>query len=170
MSVEALTTSLTPVQLPPTDPPQDPQKITAVTTTVESPAPPTPVHSSIAVTDPAASATTQQLNMMQELANLAVPNENVENYLQHLKPTTQINIAYLKHELKNHPNVLFVSNLVQGFRDGFFIGFEGPRTPRFSHNLKSADEHPDLVKKNLLKRGDLRSNSRPVFIPTISKF
>ena len=108
--------------------------------------------------------------MMQELANLAVPNENVENYLQHLKPTTPINIAYLKHELKNHPNVLFVSNLVQGFRDGFFIGFEGPRTPRFSHNLKSADEHPDLVTKNLLKEVTLGRTAGPFLSPPFQNF
>ena len=65
---------------------------------------------------------------------------------------------------------MFVSNLVQGFRDGFFIGFEGHRTPRFSHNLKSADEHPDLVTKNLLKEVTLGRSAGPFLSPPFQNF
>ena len=77
-------------------------------------------------------------------------DKNINHNLHHLKPKTPVNIVYLQHELKNHPDVLFLSNLVQGFCDGFSIGFEGPCMPHFSHDLKSAVEHPDLVTKNLL--------------------
>ncbi len=84
---------------------------------------------------------------------------------KHLNPITPINVAYLQHELHNHPNVSFVSKLVQGFRDGFSIGFEGPRMPCFSHNLKSADEHPDVVTKNLLKEVCLCRTAGPFLSP-----
>jgi hypothetical protein len=131
---------------------------------------PTPVPSNIAVTDQAASAITQEQSMMRELANRAIPDENVNQYLHHLKPKTPVNIVYLQHELKNHPDVLFVSNLVQGFRDGFSIGFEGPRMPRFSHNLKSAVEHPHLVTKNLLKEVILGRTAGPFLSPPFLNF
>ena len=107
---------------------------------------------------------------MQELQSRALPDANVNTYLQHLNPITPINVAYLQHELQNHPNVSFVSNLVQGFRDGFSIGFEGPRMPRFSHNLKSADEHPDLVTKKLLKEVCLGRTARPFLSPPFQNF
>jgi hypothetical protein len=122
MPVEALIISLTRVQLHPTDPRQQDPGMTSnsvKTTTRNSPVPPTPVPSNTAVTDQAASAITQEQSMMRELANRAIPDENVNQYLHHLKPKTPVNIVYLQHELKNHPDVLFVSNLVQGFRDGF---------------------------------------------------
>ncbi|CAB3988264.1 Hypothetical predicted protein [Paramuricea clavata] len=129
MPMEALIISLTCVQLHPTDPRQQDPGMTSVETTSNSPVPPTPVPSNTAVTDQAASAVTQEQSMMRELANRTIPDENLNKYLHHLKPKTPVNIVYLQHEFKNHPDVLFISNLVQGFRDGFSIGFEGPRMP-----------------------------------------
>ena len=80
---------------------------------------------------------------MQELQSRAVTNETANSYLQHLQPVTPVNVTCLKHELQNHPSAMFVSNLLKELHDGFSVGFEGPRTPRFSRNLMSANEHPD---------------------------
>ena len=107
---------------------------------------------------------------MQELQSRAVTNETANSYLQHLQPVTPVNVACLKHELQNHPSALFVSNLLKGFRDGFSIGFEGPRTPRFSRNLKSANEHPDLVTKNLLSEVKLGRTAGPFLSPPFPNF
>ena len=65
-------------------------------------------------------------NTIQELRTLAIPNENVNNYLDTLSTCTPVNVTYLKHELQYHPNVTFVSHLIQGFQHSFPIGFEGP--------------------------------------------
>ena len=109
-----------------------------------------PANSSTAVTDLDVPATIQHTTTMQELQSQALTNETANSYLQHLQPVTPVSMHCLKHELENHPSALFVSNLLKGFHGGFSIGFEGPRTPRFSRNVKTANEHPDLVTKNLL--------------------
>ena len=60
--------------------------------------------------------------------------------------------------------------MLKGFRDGFSIGLEGPRTPRFSRNLKSANEHPDLVTKNLLSEVKLGRTAGPSLSPPFPNF
>ena len=92
---------------------------------------------------------------MKNLQSQTIPNDHVDDYLNDKSPVTPINIDYLDKELSNHPNALFRNNLSRGFRDGFLIGFEGPHIPRFSHNLKSASEHPVIVSKNILKEVSL---------------
>ena len=69
MFVEVLTISLMRVHLLPIDVPQDPSTTTVEITTEKFHAPPNLVHLRPAVLDQAASATTQQLIMMQELRN-----------------------------------------------------------------------------------------------------
>ena len=50
------------------------------------------------------------------------------------------------------------------------MGFEGPRMPRFTHNLKSAVEHPDLVTKNLLKEVIFGRTAGPFLSPPFLNF
>ena len=45
-----------------------------------------------------------------------------------------------------------------------------PRAPRFSKNLKSAAEHPDLVFKNLLKEVTLGRTAGPFLRPPFPNF
>ena len=170
MSAVALIILLMRVPLHLPDRCNDPQRTDVAITTARSPASPTPAHSSTAVTDRDVPATIQHSNTMQELQSRAVTNETANSYLQHLQPVTSVNVACLKHELQNHPSALFVSNLLKGFRDGFSIGFEGPRTPRFSRNLKSANEHPDLVTKNLLSEVKLGRTAGPFLSPPFPNF
>ena len=44
----------------------------------------------------------------------------------------------------------FVNFLCSGLRDGFHIGYSGPRTHSFYPNLRSANLHPDILEQNLL--------------------
>ena len=37
--------------------------------------------------------------------------------------------------------------LVQGFKNGFELGYEDPRQARLSNNLQSAVQHPEIVEK-----------------------
>ena len=104
--------------------------------------------------------------MMQELQSLAAPNENFNTYINNLSTSTPVNVTYLKHELQFHPNTTFVSHLIQGFQEGFRIGFEGPRAPHF----KSAAEHPELASKNLLKEVTLGRTAGPFLRPPFPNF
>ena len=107
---------------------------------------------------------------MKNLQNQTIPNDHVDDYLNDKSPVTPINIDYLDKELSNHPNAIFHNNLSRGFRDGFLIGFEGPRIPRFSHNLKSASEHPVIVSKNILKEVSLGRTAGPFSSPPFANF
>jgi len=51
--------------------------------------------------------------------------------------------------LRNHPEREFVEFLLQGFTEGFEIGYHGPDMHRISRNLRSADANPDVVDKYL---------------------
>ena len=75
------------------------------------------------------------LNTMQEVRSLAIPNENVNTYINNLSTSTPVNVTYLKHELQFHPNATFVSHLIQGFQEGFRIGFESPARLAFQKIL-----------------------------------
>ena len=59
--------------------------------------------------------------------------------------STPINVDRLAQELADHPDQNFVTDLIKGLREGFFIGYTGPERDRISPNLKSANEHPDIV-------------------------
>ena len=82
MSVVVPITSLTLVQLPQLLDPRHVQSTTTVVTTTEmSHVQVTHAHSNTAAIDPAASVAIPQPNTKQELWTLAIPNENVNNYL-----------------------------------------------------------------------------------------
>lgn len=45
--------------------------------------------------------------------------------------------------------------LVEGFKNGFRLGYEGPRETRLSNNLISASQYPDIVDKKIKKEVSL---------------
>lgn len=71
-----------------------------------------------------------------------------------------INILQLERELAfyNHPDNIF---LMQGFKRGFSLQYEGPRVASESKNLKSARLHPDIVKQNIQNEIDLERIAGP---------
>ena len=65
---------------------------------------------------------------------------------------TPIKVDLLEVTLVDHPDRIFVSNLLQTFRQGANIGFLGSRTARFSKNLPTALAQPDVVKQIWIKK------------------
>lgn len=41
--------------------------------------------------------------------------------------------------------------LINGFQNGFKLQYNGPRRPRQAKNLKSANQHPDIVHQKICK-------------------
>ena len=75
---------------------------------------------------------------------------NVDDFLSTLKPRTPVNVELLESYLEGHPDPHFVNSLCSGLREGFRIGYSGPRTHSFYPNLRSANLHPDILEQNLL--------------------
>ena len=86
--------------------------------------------------------------------NLVVPRATTNHEFAGSLPTP-INVNKLEIALADHPNRVFVSNVLQTFRLGANIGFFGRRSPRFSRNLPTALAQPDIVKVNLDKEVSL---------------
>ena len=61
-------------------------------------------------------------------------------------PVTPIKIQRLMHYLQRY---LHKSYLLEGFKVGFRLGYIGPRRPSFAQNLKSAKEHPDILRDKI---------------------
>lgn len=68
---------------------------------------------------------------------------------------TPINVAQLKSELKSYPNKKVAEELSHGFESGFPLHYTGPRMPMESKNLKSANDHPEIVQQKLLSEINL---------------
>ena len=83
---------------------------------------------------------------------------------------TPINVNRFEIALADHPNRVFVSNLLQTFRLGANIGFFGRRSPRFSRNLPTALAQPDIVKANLDKEVSLGRVAGPFSAPPFPNF
>ena len=66
-------------------------------------------------------------------------------------PTTPLNVNILARELENHPDTTFVSYLISGLLEGFYIGCFGPERTRISRNLRSAEDNPLQVQEYLEK-------------------
>ena len=75
---------------------------------------------------------------------------NVNDFLSTLKPRTPVNVELLESYLEGHPDSHFVTSLCSGLREGFRIGYSGPRTHSFYPNLRLANLHPDILEQNLL--------------------
>ena len=61
-----------------------------------------------------------------------------------------INIAALECELASY-NSLDAAIILDGFRNGFKINYEGPHEPTESKNIKSANQHPEIVQQKIQK-------------------
>ena len=105
-----------------------------------------------AVQSTTARSPTQQpptpLTALESLQGLTITN--AADFISHLKPRTPVQIDLLETYLEDHPNPNFVSCLCLGLREGFRIGYSGPRTPTSYPNLHSAKLHPDILENNLL--------------------
>lgn len=87
---------------------------------------------------------------LKELMTLRVAENTSKAFVDKLKPVTPINVNLLESLLTDHPDREFVVGLCSGLRDGFKIGYHGPRQPYFSKNLKTAYLLPETVDSNLL--------------------
>lgn len=68
---------------------------------------------------------------------------------------TPINVAQLKSELQSYPNETVAKELSHGFESGFPLHYTGPRMPMESKNLKSTNDHPEIVHQKLLNEINL---------------
>lgn len=78
---------------------------------------------------------------------------------------TPIYVDVLEHALRGHPDPSFVLKLCSDLRFGARIGYEGPRVPKVSKNLKSAVENPTVVSTNLEREVVLGHTAGPFTSP-----
>lgn len=64
---------------------------------------------------------------------------------------TPLRLLCFKDELRHHPDLHWVSDLLHGIQYGVQLGYKGPRRQRVSRNLKSALEHPTVINDELTK-------------------
>ena len=138
--------------------------------TATKPAPPNRVPTSTDATNPAAMEHIPPLTTTQSLLTHLIKDANVVSYLENKTAITPVNVDRLETELFNYPFEPFVTHLLQGFRFGFRIGYDGPRQFRFSKNLKSATSLPDVIERNLLKEVSVGRTAGPFCSPPFTNF
>ena len=107
--------------------------------------------------------------------NHSDPVPDINNYLNfnpssNSQVVTPIDIDRLKQALANHPDRSFVDTLCSELQEGAHIGYEGPRTPKFSHNLPSAKANPEIVDENLAKEVSMGRTAGPFATPPFTNF
>ena len=180
--VATLTTSLTPALSPPLGlgmPP--PQQTCASTLTRAGPvhAPPAPTNTDATSQDvlqptqakSILSSPATERKDLNHLQALAVPPESTPEYLSHLTSPTPINSPQLAFYLQGYPNQATAHNLLDGFSQGFKIGYSGPRGPKEYSNLPCAKTNPSIIDTNMLKEVTLGHtagsfHSLPPLFPT----
>ena len=65
--------------------------------------------------------------------------------------STPVSVHLLRHELRNHPNQSLVAYLLDGFTNGFNIGYTGERFPVCTKNLLSTLNNPGPVSEAISK-------------------
>jgi hypothetical protein len=100
-----------------------------------------------------------------ETETTAPPVENKNDPLP-----TPVSVLELSTALSSHPNRAFVLGLCNIFRYGARIGFWGQRSARFSKNLPTAFEKPDVVSANLAKEVLLGRTAGPFNTPPFPNF
>lgn len=88
--------------------------------------------------------------------NRRIEENKSKEFLATVNPSTPIDFVLLESMLQNHPDPIFVQKLCAGMRDGFKIGYSGPRHPFFSKNLSTANQMKEILDINILdevKRG-----------------
>ena len=81
-----------------------------------------------------------------------------------------MHVDILSNFLVSHPHRDFVNFLIQGFRHGFRIGYEGPITFGQCRNLLSARSQPVPVTKAILKELERGHTSGPFLSPPFDGF
>ena len=66
------------------------------------------------------------------------------------KSPTPINLELLAIELRHSPNAAVAKALLDNIYSGFKIGYDGPHFSNKTYNLKSAEEHPQVIASNIL--------------------
>ena len=107
---------------------------------------------------------------LNELMTLRVTENTSKDFVDRLKPVTPINVNLLESMLIDHPDRDFVVGLCSGLREGFKIGYQGPRQPYVSKNLKTAYMLPDIVDSNLLDEVKLGHTIGPFTSPPFKNF
>lgn len=97
--------------------------------------------------------------------NLPRESEAFTGYLP-----TPVNVDSLERVLVDHPDRLFVLRLCNSLRYGADIGYKGPRVPRFSRNLPTALDQPNVVTANLMKEVALGRVAGPFPTPPFPNF
>ena len=83
---------------------------------------------------------------------------------------TPVNVIELERALFHHPDRLFVSSLLNSLKYGADIGYTGHRVPRFSRNLTTALEQPNVVTENLIKEVAWGRMAGPFPTPPLPNF
>lgn len=91
----------------------------------------------------------------QKLEARVIRSPLTAEFLSSVKPVTPVNIDLLQDLLEDHPDKNFSSRLCSGLREGFTIGYKGPRSPKIAKNLRSALQHPLIIEENLLEEVEL---------------
>ena len=68
---------------------------------------------------------------------------------------TPIQLDQLKKDLACYPNRVVAEELANGFQFGFPLHYTGSRLPHESKNLKTVDQHPDVVRQKIQQEIDL---------------
>lgn len=83
---------------------------------------------------------------------------------------TPVNVDSLERVLVDHPDSLFVLRLCNSLRYGADIGYKGARVPRFSRNLPTALDQPNVVTGSLMKEVVLGRVAGPFPTPPFPNF
>ena len=102
--------------------------------------------------------------------NHSDPVPDINNYLNfnpssNSQVVTPIDAGRPKQALANHPDQSFVDTLCSELKERAHVGYEGPRTPRFSNNLPSAKANPEIVDQNLAKKVSMGRTAGPFTTP-----
>ena len=100
---------------------------------------------------------------------------NINNHINfntssNSKVVTPINVDRLMLALASHPDWSFANTLCSELQEGAHIGYEGPRTPRFSNNHPSAKANPESFDENLAKEVSMGHTDGPFATPLFTNF
>ena len=86
------------------------------------------------------------------------------------KPWTPLRPFVLERELSNHPNKVFVKQLINDLYYGCFIGYKGPQFSYHAKNLLSAHQQPTVIDAALHKECQLGRILGPFRSPPLPNF
>ena len=100
-----------------------------------------------------------------EPKTIPVPERNLIQESENVKACntlpSPIRVETLAVALEDHPDPTFTSQLCSNIKNGVSLGYTGPRTYRFSRNLPTAFEHPEIVSSNLATEVSLGRTEGP---------